>query len=459
MLCREVFVAWSVLAFAACAIEPQPDEPVGQGKGAVEHIEGLEVGPLDLYFSPSGPEIEDRIAAEIQAAEKEIRVAMYNLRSARLGYLLLERQQAGVEVEVLWDAKQMAKSYNTLDDDLAAAGLNIVPILNSSSAYATLHDKLAVFDGRVVMMGSANWGQSGLFLNNESTLVFDSPELASIVDAELDEILSGSKVATSADGTSAVTLYFSPEDRLDEVTIDAIDAAEERIYAAVFSLRLSWLVDALIRAHQRGVQVYVVTDRKQSETIDQDERLRDAGIPVIEALNDTTPYTAMHHKFVVIDGRTTVTGSYNWSYTGTFHSYEDLAVFSDDNEVAAAFDGEFGRLWQEYAPDLPGPETGTTRVEVEAHCDGTAYGDTLVLVGDREELGAWDPGRGLRLSGESWPTWRGAVDLPAGARVEYKLVILRAGGGVDWESGGNREAVVPTDPNEPSLVLRDAFRY
>ena len=45
------------------------------------------------------------------------------------------------------------------------------------------------------------------------------------------------------------------------------------------------------------------------------------------------------------------------------------------------------------------------------------------------------------------------------ARVQYKLVILRADGRADWEAGWNREVVLPTDPNEPSPVLRDAFRY
>ena len=48
--------------------------------------------------------------------------------------------------------------------------------------------------------------------------------------------------------------------------------------------------------------------------------------------------------------------------------------------------------------------------------------------------------------------------LPAGARIEYKLVILRADGRVDWESGGNHVAVVPTDSTE-SLVIADAYRY
>jgi hypothetical protein len=289
-------------------------------------------------------------------------------------------------------------------------------------------------------------------------MVFDSPDLAAIVDAELDELVAGVKAPRQGDSGGPVELYFSPEDRLDLVTVDAIDAATDHIFVAVFSLRLDALIDALIRAHQRGVAVAVITDRKQSATTASDERLRDAGITVIEALNATTPYTAMHQKFMVVDGDTTLVGSYNWSYTATFSSYEDLAVIAGDSEVAAAFAGEFGRLWAAYAPDIDNPQAGSVAIEVAAFCDGTAYGDTLVVVGDLEELGGWDPQRGIRLSGAEWPTWHGTALLRAGTRFEYKLVILRGDGGVDWESGANRVGFAPTDPAE-ELVLSDDYRY
>lgn len=445
------------LSLGSLACDAPLDPRLGSDQGAVEHIDGWADEPLDIYFSP-GSAVEDRIAEELEGATESIRVAMYNLRSDRLGWLLLDRQNAGIDVQVLWDAKQMAKDYNTLDDELIAAGLNVVPIQNDNSAYATLHDKLAVIDGHTVFLGSANWGPSALYDNNETTLAVESPALAQVVDAELDELVAGEKQPRSGSDDDRVQLYFSPEDRLDQVTIAALDAATERIEVAVFSLYYQPLTDALIRAKQRGVEVYVVTDAKQSAGSQLDEQLRDAGIPVIEALNQTSEYTAMHHKFAVIDGATTLVGSYNWSYTATFKSYEDLAVIAGDPEVAAAFEGEVGRLWQRYGTSVGGPKLAPVPVDIAAWCDGTAYGDTLVLVGDRPELGGWDPHQGIFLDGRDWPTWRGQVSLPAGTRIEYKLVILRADGRVDWERGDNRVAVVPTDVDE-NLVLGDGYRY
>ncbi len=448
-----------VLCWMGCAgVSEEASDDVESARGGVmESIDGWGDELLDVYFVPGGTGLEDRIADEVAAAQTEIRVAMYNLRSERLGYALLEKQQAGVAVEVLWDAKQMEQVYNTLDDELIAAGLNVVPVLNERHEYATLHHKVAVIDGRMVITGSANWSVSGLEYNEETVMVADSPVLAAEYDRELDEILTGWKDYRPGAIDSGAQLYCSPEDSLDDVIRAEIDAAQDHIYAAVFSFRLSGLADALVDAHQRGVEVYLITDEKQSVTTSVDEILEDAGVPVVEALNATTPYTAMHHKFVVVDGETTLVGSYNWTFTATVSSYEDLLVIEDDAEVAAAFEGEFGRVWDRYSDEV-NPVTTTATVDVAAHCDATAWGDTLVLVGDQPELGSWDPHSGVRLSGHGWPTWTAQVDLRAGSAFEYKLVLSRADGSVQWEQGANHAAVVPTDPCE-TLEIADAFRH
>lgn len=456
----------SLLLVLACAAAPEPSS-TGAESVALEHVDSWpDGGDLDVYFVPSGDEVEDRIASELLAAERSIRVALYNLRSRRLADILLRRQREGLEVELFLDAKRMDDPWNVLDDELREAGLNLVPVRNERSAFATLHDKMAVLDDETVIFGSANWGHDGLRENHETVLVLRSSELAAVVDGELDE-LHGERRPRGGDVAGPAQLYFSPTDRLDRVLESAIDGARERIVVAVFSLRLAWLVDALIDARRRGVEVWVITDVKQSSTTDLDERLSAAGIPVVEALNDATPFSAMHHKWMVVDGATTYVGSYNWSFTATFHSHEDLARI-ESRELAAAFEGEMGRLWDRYAPEhvrvaaeraygRPHPVVATGLLRFGGHHDRTRFGDTLVVVGDAPELGAWDPRRGLRLDGSSWPSWRGEVALRAGARVAYKLVLLRADGGAQWEVGDDRALLVPTDG--AAMEVDDAFRF
>jgi len=88
------------------------------------------------------------------------------------------------------------------------------------------------------------------------------------------------------------------------------------------------------------------------------------------------------------------------------------------------------------------PPTTTTRVTFQ--CDGctTFFGQNVFVAGDAPELGAWSPAAALPLSATAYPTWTGAVDLPAGSTVQYKF-IKKAGADVIWENGDNRVFVVP----------------
>ncbi|CDJ48599.1 Calcium-dependent protein kinase, related, related [Eimeria brunetti] len=80
----------------------------------------------------------------------------------------------------------------------------------------------------------------------------------------------------------------------------------------------------------------------------------------------------------------------------------------------------------------------------ECRCQVTSLGDLLLLVGSSEELGSWQPERGIPLSTDalSFPLWRTAeIALDQPITVEYKFVIRRANGAIEWETfSGNRTA-------------------
>jgi phosphatidylserine/phosphatidylglycerophosphate/cardiolipin synthase-like enzyme len=64
-------------------------------------------------------------------------------------------------------------------------------------------------------------------------------------------------------------------------------------------------------------------------------RLREAWIEVYHVYYWESIYSPLHHKFAVFDGRTVITGSYNW-YGPSLYSDEILTVARDDR-IAAAF--------------------------------------------------------------------------------------------------------------------------
>ncbi|MCK6510179.1 hypothetical protein L6R29_09450 [Myxococcota bacterium] len=70
----------------------------------------------------------------------------------------------------------------------------------------------------------------------------------------------------------------------------------------------------------------------------------------------------------------------------------------------------------------------------------TRPGDRLFVVGDRPEMGKWDPAQGVELDPSAWPMWKASILLPEGTRFSYKLVQKTAQGWV-WELGADRHGV------------------
>ena len=68
----------------------------------------------------------------------------------------------------------------------------------------------------------------------------------------------------------------------------------------------------------------------------------------------------------------------------------------------------------------------------------TAFGDTVVIVGETPQLGGWEPERGIRMSTceENYPIWRVEpllLNEHGHGDVEFKFVVLGADGHQQWE--------------------------
>jgi phosphatidylserine/phosphatidylglycerophosphate/cardiolipin synthase-like enzyme len=53
----------------------------------------------------------------------------------------------------------------------------------------------------------------------------------------------------------------------------------------------------------------------------------------------------MHHKFMVVDNRSLVTGSYNWTRSAAKYNHENVLLTRDPGAVRS-FLKEFDLLWQ-----------------------------------------------------------------------------------------------------------------
>jgi phosphatidylserine/phosphatidylglycerophosphate/cardiolipin synthase-like enzyme len=87
-----------------------------------------------------------------------------------------------------------------------------------------------------------------------------------------------------------------------------------------------------------------VADWKAShDRFSQIRVLSDAGIPV--RLDEH--YAIFHHKFLVIDGVTLETGSFNYTTAAVKHNAENALVLWNVPQIAEIYAKEWKRLWEE----------------------------------------------------------------------------------------------------------------
>lgn len=135
--------------------------------------------------------------------------------------------------------------------------------------------------------------------------------------------------------------YFSPGPDCRIAIEQAMETALDELLICVFTISDDRLSDAIQRAHRNGLTVRVLSDNDKMEDRGNDvERLAASGV---EVRVDRSP-EHMHHKFMVVDGRTVLTGSYNWTRSAETRNEENL-VSLDDPFLAGRFSEEFERLW------------------------------------------------------------------------------------------------------------------
>lgn len=158
-------------------------------------------------------------------------------------------------------------------------------------------------------------------------------------------------------------VLFSPGKAGDETNgfyildklIGYIDAAQTSIHLAVFETDATPIAEALVRAHERGVDVRWITDDQHG--IDADSKpgrgqfalLEAAGVPVRDDLRSGL----MHNKFVIIDGHIVWTGSMNLTHNDVFRNNNNIVVV-ESPEVAAVYESEFEEMWDgQFGPRSP----------------------------------------------------------------------------------------------------------
>ena len=116
---------------------------------------------------------------------------------------------------------------------------------------------------------------------------------------------------------------FAPTQDCQPMIVHALDSAEHEVYVCAYVLTDTGIINALISAHARGVEVTVVLDAQQAASkFSGKDALAKAGIPVYI----DHKHRIMHNKVMVIDWCTLITGSYNFTNSARKYNAENLLI-------------------------------------------------------------------------------------------------------------------------------------
>lgn len=192
-------------------------------------------------------------------------------------------------------------------------------------------------------------------LNKKSVFVIIMAIVIGIVFAYDDVIAKfeqlfnhdGSPKPTLINATGTVEVAFSPNNGVTATVIKAIDEAHETILVSAYSFTSKDIANALLAAKKRGVNVKLILDKSQAtQKYSSSTFFANQGFD----LRIDIKHAIYHDKVMIIDGKTVITGSFNFTKAAETKNAENLLVLRGNPELAKLYQQDWWFNWQQAIP-------------------------------------------------------------------------------------------------------------
>ena len=123
-------------------------------------------------------------------------------------------------------------------------------------------------------------------------------------------------------------VYFTPPANAVAAIIKAIDASEREVLVQAYGFTHNGIAQALVRAHQRGVLVRVLLDKKSAKSNHYViSVLQQAQIDV----RQDGKHAIAHNKVMVIDLNKVITGSFNFTNSAATRNAENFLILKSEH--------------------------------------------------------------------------------------------------------------------------------
>ena len=317
---------------------------------------------LSVYFSdPNPPDqvnngIDRFVTPVLKDAKKTIDVTSFDLNLPSVVNALVDAKKRGVAVRVVTDETNGTQTLKASDsasgeqeDTLKTFSDAGIPVVDGGRSNGLMHNKMIIVDGATLFMGSWNMSYNDTFRNDNNLLKITDKTLIANYQAKFNELFVDKRFGTKAkvgaqtqqltiDGTP-VANYFSPVDEVVDKLVAQVNGAQHSIKFMMFTFTQKDITNAMIARSKAGVQVEGVIENRGASQ---------GSAPVfscahVPAKLDGNKYT-MHHKVVIIDDKTVITGSFNFTQTAN-DANDDNVLIIDSPAVATLYNQEFDKVY------------------------------------------------------------------------------------------------------------------
>lgn len=143
--------------------------------------------------------------------------------------------------------------------------------------------------------------------------------------------------STTVPASGSIEVAFSPDEGAEELVLKTINAAQSEIRMLTYSFTSAPVVEALIRAKKRGVDVALVADKSN---LSERGKGRAALAALVNAGCDVrviSVYSIHHDKVIVVDRKNVEVGSFNYSSSAAHKNSENVLVNWNNPELAEIY--------------------------------------------------------------------------------------------------------------------------
>lgn len=142
-------------------------------------------------------------------------------------------------------------------------------------------------------------------------------------------IITAVATATSFSPKATYQTCFTPQENCTQKVVDAVSQAKQSVWIQAYSFTSLPILNAVIAAKKRGVDVRVIRDKKTSLSDPANSHVTRTLLQNHISLWLDHRVKIAHNKVIIIDHSLLITGSFNFTKAAQFSNAENILLISD----------------------------------------------------------------------------------------------------------------------------------